>query len=107
MNGLVKIMNNIKYLYFEIEYLIGDNATKPSIINENVLLIKPETNSSGVWGFTNMSERAGGKSFVVIEQYWIDLDKFKDENHKVYAKMRIHVDDVLRRISLKLNLKII
>ena len=38
MNGLVKIMNNIKYLYFEIEYLIGDNATKPSIINEEFVL---------------------------------------------------------------------
>lgn len=50
-------MKKIKYIYFEIKYINGVDSTKPTIENENILLIKPHTNSNGVWEFTNITER--------------------------------------------------
>jgi hypothetical protein len=97
-------MNEIKYIYFEIKYVKGVGRTEPTIENENVLLIKPNTNSSGVWGFTNITERKGFKepTFSIVEQNWIDLEKFKEEQHKVYDSLKKQVDTVLERLNQKL-----
>lgn len=97
-------MNEIKYIYFEIKYIKGVDETEPTIENENVLMFKPHTNSSGVWGFTNITERKGFSvpTFSIVEQNWIDLEKFNDENHKVYSKLKSHVDDVLNMVNQKL-----
>ncbi len=89
-------MNEIKYIYFEIKYVKGVSETEPTIENENVLMFKPNTNSSGVWGFTNIT------TFSIVEQNWIDLEKFSKENHRVYSKLKSQVDDVLNRLN-KLN----
>ena len=97
-------MNEIKYIYFEIKYVKGVGETKPTIENENVLLIKPKTNSSGVWGFTNITERKGFSepTFSIVEQNWIDLEKFKEEQHKIYDSLKKQVDMVLERLNQKL-----
>jgi hypothetical protein len=97
-------MNEIKYIYFEIKYVKGVGETKPTIENENVLMFKPHTNSSGVWGFTNITERKGFSepTFSIVEQNWIDLEKFGEENHKVYSKLKLQVDEVLDKLNQKL-----
>ncbi len=97
-------MNEIKYIYFEIKYIKGVNETEPTIENENVLLIKPNTNSSGVWGFTNITERKGFSepTFSIVEQNWIDLEKFKEEQHKVYDRVKKQVNMVLEILNQKL-----
>ena len=97
-------MDEIKYIYFEIKYVKGVCETEPTIENENVLMFKPNTNSSGVWGFTNITERKGFSepTFSIVEQNWVDLEKFNDENHKVYSKLKSQVDDVLNRVNQKL-----
>lgn len=47
------------------------------------------------------TERKGFKepSFSIVEQNWVD---FKDENHKVYSKFKLQVDEVLNRFNQKL-----
>ena len=97
-------MNEIKYIYFEIKYVKGVGETEPAIENENVLMFKPHTNSSGVWAFTNITERKGFNepTFSIVEQNWIDLEKFSEENHKVYSKLKSQVDDVLDKLNQKL-----
>ena len=71
-------MNEIKYIYFEVNRITGYNPTEKRIENINVLLIKPHTNGDGYWGYTNLTERHGftEKSHMMVEQYWIDLDKY-------------------------------
>lgn len=98
-------MGEIKYIYFEINQIIGDNSTEKIIENENVLLIKPNTNSSGVWGFTNMTERKGFSqpTFSIVNQYWIDLNKFKGEKHKIYSELKKQVDIVMEKINSKVR----
>lgn len=97
-------MNKIKYIYFEIKYVKGVDETEPTIKNENVLMFKPHTNSSGIWGFTNITERKGFSepTFSIVEQNWVDLEKFSGENHKVYDKLKKQVDIVLERFNKKL-----
>lgn len=46
----------IKYLYFEVYWQEGEMPSKPEIRNENILLLKPHTNSSGEWGFRNVTQ---------------------------------------------------
>jgi hypothetical protein len=94
----------MKYIYFEIKYISGYNSTEQRIENENILLNKPHTNSGGVWGFTSITERHGfeGPSFSVVQQNWIDLEKF-DREHTVYKGLKNQVDIVLERINLKLR----
>ncbi len=97
-------MNGIKYIYFEIKYVKGVGETEPTIENENVLMFRPQTNSSGVCGFTNITERKGFSepTFSIVEQNWIDLEKFKEEQHKVYNSLKKKVDMVLERLNQKL-----
>lgn len=72
-------MSELKYIYFELHQIKGKGETTPVIENENVLLIKPHTNSSGIWGFKNVTTRHGNElSESIVEQFWVDLDKFND-----------------------------
>lgn len=97
-------MNEIKYIYFEINRVTGIDETEPTIENENALLFKPNTNSRGVWGFTNITERKGFSepTYSIVNQFWIDLEKFKEEKHKSDNHLKKQVDIVLERLSQKL-----
>lgn len=97
--------DEIKYIYFEINYVKGIGEINPTIENENVLLIKPKTNSNGVWSFTNITERKGlsHPTFSIVEQYWIDLEKFKKVQHKVYNSLKKQVDMVLEKVNQKIE----
>lgn len=99
-------MKKIKYIYFEINQITGINSTNKKIENENVLLIKPKTNSSGIEGYTNMTERKGFSkpTFSVVNQYWINLEKFNKENHYVYKELKKYVSKVHSRLIRKINL---
>ena len=98
-------MVKIKYIYFEINQITGYNATEKRVENENILLIKPDTNSSGVWGYTNITRRYGFPEplFSVVNQYWIDLQKFEKEEHEVYSDLKKHTVDILKRLNQKLD----
>ncbi len=97
------IDTDIKYIYFEIKYVTGGALFSPEIENENVLLIKPNTNSSGVWGFRNVTERRKGLSeYSVVEQNWIDLDKYKFGIFP-YEKLDEQIKYVLRKLEEKIN----
>lgn len=99
-------MEEIKYIYFEIKHLKGIDSTEPKIENENALLIRPNTNSSGIWMFTNITERKGFSepSFSIVNQYWIDLDKFSEERSQsiFQTKLKEQIAEVLKRINEKL-----
>ena len=73
-------MNDIKYIYFEVTQTTGYNSSKKSIENANALLFRPHTNSRGVWGYANLTERHGfpEKCYMSVDQYWIDLEKYKN-----------------------------
>ncbi len=96
-------MKKIKYIYFEINQITGCNSKYKTIQNENVLLIKPHTNSSGIRGFTNMTERKGFSepTFSIVNQYWIDLKKFKEEKYKVCQELKTWVNIVLDKLNKK------
>ncbi len=68
----------MRYIYFEVREYTGCMAVKPEVINENVLLLKPNTNSDGSWGFRHVTERTGltPVSYCIVDQYWVDLDKY-------------------------------
>jgi len=91
-------MDKIKYIYFEVNYIIGIDPTEKRIENENALMFKPNTNSSGYWGFRNLTERANMSrpTFSVVEQFWIDLETFKGVE---YPDLQEFIDKVL--VSLK------
>jgi hypothetical protein len=43
-------------------------------------LLKPHTNSSGIWGFRNVTERKRTNAIsehVIVDQNWVDLTKYK------------------------------
>lgn len=111
-------MNNYRYIYFEIHSEIDkcidtglSNQTR-TIKNENFLLLKPENlNSSGYWGFTNMTTRKIKNNMIertlVVEQYWIDseiydfntISPLKDMTLKVLRKLESKKrDDKLNKI---------
>lgn len=96
-------MNDVKYIYFEIKYVKGIDGTEPTIQNENALVFKPNTNSSGVWGFRNVTERKGFSepTFAIVEQHWVDLEKFNEQNHPAYHELRKNVNLVLDRLKIK------
>lgn len=98
----------IKYLYFEIYWQDGEMPTKPEIRNENILLLKPHTNSSGEWGFTNVTK---SKYYTTtVDQSWIDLEKYSayrakkikqsDPGFNNYDKW---VQEALNKVKLKLK----
>lgn len=97
-------MQEIRYIYFEVIQIGGAKLSEQKIDNENALLFKPHTNSSGIWShrYTIEQRRFSGSTILLIDQYWIDLEKFKKEKHKVYQKLKKQVDIVLKKLNKKL-----
>lgn len=105
-------MNDIKYIYFE---LYVENASKPKIQNENILFLKPDTNSSGYWGYRNVTERRKMNSvsdYIVVHQYWVDFTKYElrknintspnGENYHLWIKNTLEkLKNKLRKEKLK------
>jgi len=91
---------NIKYIYFEVKYVVGAGPTEPNIENENVLLLEPKTNSSGFWGFTNVTERKNfdKPTFSIVEQTWINLELF-NTTENLDEKLKSRVDEALKKIK--------
>jgi len=65
------------------------------IQNLNILLLRPENlNSSGIWGFRHMTENRNGadivpksytewgKSYITVDQYWVDLQVYEAGSDK-------------------------
>jgi len=98
---------DVKYIYFELysEPVIGEKKAEPSIQNENALMFKPHTNSSGIWGFTNITKSYRYKTKVsstVVNQYWIDLVIYDPYTHDG-GKFDIIVNKVLNKLNIKLR----
>jgi hypothetical protein len=96
---------NIKYIYYE-KYAIynsdGKEVVKEKIQNINALLIKPNTNSSGIWGYRNVTEHKGKNEFVLLEQIWIDLEKYKF-GKQIYLKSDNNIYKCLEYINIKIR----
>lgn len=76
-------MPDIKYIYFETYGKVRDsdrashNCINHKIQNVNVLMLKPETNSSGYWQIRHVTK--GDNFNICVDQYWVYLDKFNAE----------------------------
>jgi len=95
----------VKYIYFEIYSITGREFVEPKIQKENGLMFKPHTNSNGIWIFTNVTERKGFTlpTFVYVEQYWIDLDKykFKLNNSSYHIKLDSYIEKCMNKFDNK------
>ena len=92
----------VQYIYFELAWLDGVGLPKPIIQHENILLLKPNTNSMGVWSFLNQTKRINckGDVYSTVHQYWIDLEKFNKNGSDPYDSLREHVKAVLITLNL-------
>lgn len=96
----------IKYIYFE-KHCHNKNIggeLKESIKNINCLLFKPETNSSGIWGFTTITDISyikTHKAYLRIDQYWIDLEKYNIENNTKISKKDGMIINVINKVINK------
>lgn len=99
----------IKYIYFEIQTITGANNTGPVVQNENVLGICPRTNSDGMWAFKNFNERRGfsEKSFCIVDQYWIDLEKHKNRTMDYQINGIGSLDKVIENVLITINEKLV
>ena len=103
----------MKYIYFEI-HMISDGSKwvgEPEIKNENILVLKPYTNSNGNWGFRHWTDRYGPpgkdgkapiKDMLIVDQNWIDMDKYKLEDQvkpKGYRELAEQVREVLTKLK--------
>ena len=103
----------MKYIYFEIHMVSNGSrwVGEPEIKNENILVLEPHTNSDGNWGFRHWTNRYGPpgkdgiapvKDMLVVDQNWINLDKFsldtdgKPDSYKVLAE---YVEKVLEKLN--------
>jgi len=99
----------IKYIYFEVSAVRGSNPVAPKMQNENILVLKPHTNSDGVWSFANITERTGCSepTHSFVYQYWIDLEKFEygsnPHNKNWYGKLDDLVKESLTKLEEALN----
>jgi hypothetical protein len=99
----------MKYIYFEISQIVGAGATEKEVQNINILLLKPHTNSDGIWSFRHITERYdknGTKSsYRVTDQVWIDLEKFDMNDIKGYIVDRTFIKRVYDQLSrdMKIN----
>jgi hypothetical protein len=96
---------DIKYIYFELYSL---NGSKPIIQNENILLIKPTTNSNGVYEYRNVNERKKMNSVndtIIIDQCWIDLTKYVFGNRRPFTfnSREYWINECSTRLNLKLR----
>ena len=83
-DNISPISLGIKYIYFE-QYNLNNNG--PIIQNENILYHKPKTNTSGFWGFMNVTKSRNRT--VIVNQYWVDFEKYDWNNQNT------HIDDVI------------
>lgn len=82
----------MRYIYFEVHKKSNHNGWvgMGSIKNLNILLLKPiNLNSSGIWGFGHMTETRAcwdivpksytewGKSYIHVDQYWVDIEIYR------------------------------
>lgn len=120
----------MKYIYFEIRKISDiDNPLnkKEEIQNANILLIKPKTNGSGVWGHRYMTDiynsTAGAfsdsspeeqqklhmgsslkiESIIVTDQYWIDIDKYKNYRRDSQYSITYDIDNIVDNVIKLLN----
>lgn len=96
----------MKYIYFEIHSVEGGSFPEDTHMqNENILFLKPETNSSGYWGYRNVTIQNETKSrprrCSTVEQNWIDLTKYKPG--ETYDQLDKHVQECLDKINIKLR----
>ena len=93
-------MIEIKYIYFEEVIIVDKNVLNNEIRNENILLIKPKTNSYGIWAFRNINVSRSRN--MTLDQYWIDLEKF---NNYIDEKndLRIKIYKVMEMINDKIR----
>ena len=115
-NWIKKIMEEVKYIYFEVHYL-SQRYTKPekTIQNENILVNKPRTNSIGYWGFRSMTKRHPRPGVVeenpvhyVVEQNWIDLTKLPVNGMgamNITTANLIELEDAVKAVKNKLKIK--
>lgn len=68
--------------------------------NENILLLKPWTNSMGVGGYTHMSKQPDTDISMCVDQYWIDLDVYVFGKQKMYDEL---VEECLAKLELSLT----
>lgn len=110
---------NMKYIYFEIRKISNIDNTlnkKEEIQNANILLIKPKTNSSGVWSYRYMTDiynsTAGSphmgsslkiESIIVTDQYWIDIDKYKNYRRDYQYNIIYDIDNIIDNVIKLLN----
>jgi len=99
----------MKYIYFELNKINGYNETEITIENPNILMIEPNTNSDGFWGFTNITERHGfpTESSVIVNQNWVNLDKYDlnkytNPKHPFY-KLDKHIKECIEILKTKLE----
>jgi len=74
------------YMYFELKYVrVEGEEPKKVINNANWLINQPHTNSDGVWGYLNMTERHGfsKKQHTIVDQYWVDFTKYKPQDNEM------------------------
>ena len=104
-------MNDIKYIYYEIVYLTGDNFIPPynkQMCNENILLLKPGTSSTGNWVHCNITKRSfkdredtkKTKLYSNVVQYWIDLEKYDMEK---FQSETLDIEECLLRLQKRLD----
>lgn len=95
-------MEDIKYIYYEIYSIVdsdGNKIVEEKFQNINILKLKPITNSSGFWGFTNVTERKSKNEFVWLHQNWINLEKYK-LGHSLKNK---EINKCLEYLNIKLR----
>ncbi len=95
------------YIYFEIHQVShkeGETPNEKVLKNANELKHRPEKmNSSGIWGFTNATERRGGPDkgrVLFVNQYWIDTDIYDLEGKDWY-----NCQEYVKKIMFDLNHK--
>jgi hypothetical protein len=96
----------MKYIYFEISQIVGAGATEKEVQNINILLLKPHTNSNGVWFYKNMTERYrvdGDKSHRVIEQVWVDLEKYDMNKQLEPDRYFNYIDIFIKKVYNQLS----
>jgi len=94
---------DIKYIYFEVYWIDGDNPINPTLQNENALMFKPHTNSNGVWGYRNVTETKGRNEFVTVDQTWVDLEKYKPYEHYVDINGGKFLEEAISKLNKKLR----
>jgi hypothetical protein len=96
----------VKYIYFELNHYTGEEET---IENMNILLMKPETNSEGIWGITHITETfrtktrdhfgVEKKTFRVVNQHWVDLEKYRTKSFHLGKKDSKIIEEVINKLK--------